>query len=235
MFDARRALDDFRRQAGDLARDFRLDERVGDAKSAAAKVRERLETDPQARTVAAGAGGLLLIGLLGSKGGRNLVGNIAKTGAVAALGALAYKAWSERQGRAGGEPAEAELKTAGFLIDADKDQEFALALVHAMLAAAYADGELDKGERIAVDAALIKAGASEEDRHTLLDRMPEAERFDLIAKGARSPNHAAELYAAAAATASGEGEEALFLNRLAERLDLAQDHAAAIRKAVGVD
>ncbi len=130
MFDARRVLDDMRRQASDLVKDFNVDEWLKNAAAAAEKVRTRIETDPNARTVAAGAGSLLLLGLLGTKGGRNLIGDVAKTGAVAALGALAYKAWRDRQGRVVGEPAADDLKTAGFLIDADKDPEFALSLEH---------------------------------------------------------------------------------------------------------
>lgn len=93
-----------------------------------------------------------------------------------------------------------------------------MALVQAMLGAAYADGELDKRERIAIDAALIRAGASDEDRRTLLSDMPEKERIALIRKGARSPNHAAELYAAAAVTAGDQDVETAFLGRLADGL-----------------
>ncbi len=101
-----------------------------------------------------------------------------------------------------------------------------------MFGAAYADGELDRQERLAIDAALIKAGASDDDRRALLERLPDSERLDHIARGARSPNHAAELYAAAAATAGDDGAEAAFLERLADRLGIHPDHAGAIRKTI---
>lgn len=230
MFDARKILDELQKQAQVVARDVNLDRGVSDLKSAAGKVRTRLETDPQARTIAAGAGGLLLLGLLGSKGGRNLIGGVAQTGAVAALGALAYKAWSERgKSVATGERSPETLRQDAFLIEADKDEGFALALVHAMLAASWADGVLDKQERIAIEAALIKAGADDEDRRDLLGDIPETERFEKIARAARTPNHAAELFAAAA-VAAGEpdGRYAGFFERLAERLRLHPDHARAI-------
>lgn len=231
MIDARRILEDLARQASDLAKDPRVEARLGDAKSAAQKVRERLETDPKARTVAAGAGGLLLLGMLGSEGGRKFLGAVAKTGVVAGLGAIAYKAWAERQGRGGApEPAPEDLKQTGFLIEADKDQDFAMALVQAMLGAAYADGELDTRERVAIDAALIRSGAGEEDRRELLSNMPEKERIALIKKGARSPNHAAELYAAAVVTAGEQSIETAFLGRLADALGIHPEHAAAIRR-----
>jgi uncharacterized membrane protein YebE (DUF533 family) len=232
MIDARRILDDLTRQASELAKDANVQARLGDARSAADKVRERLEKDPKARTIAAGAGGLLLLGMLGSEGGRKFLGGVAKTGVVAGLGALAYKAWADRQGRGDGEPEVKDLKESGFLIEAEKDPEFAQALVQAMLGAAYADGELDKRERIAIDAALIRAGASEDDRRALLNDRPEKERIAEIKKGARSPNHAAELYAAAAVTAGDAAAESAFLRRLADALGLSADHAAAIRNTL---
>lgn len=235
MIDARQIFADLQKQAETIARDLNVEQGLADAKTAAGKVRERLETDPQARTVAAGAGGLLLLGLLGSKGGRNLIGGIAKTGAVAALGALAYKAWSDRQRGGADDVSPQEAEKAGFLIETDKDPEFALALVHAMLASAYADGSLDKRERLAVEAALIRAGATDEDRRALMNDLPETERFDAVARAARTPNHAAELFAAAVVTAGENARDhAGFFERLADRLGIHPGHAAAIMREAGV-
>ncbi|MEQ8178599.1 MAG: DUF533 domain-containing protein [Amphiplicatus sp.] len=234
MIDARQIFADLQQQAETIARDLNVDQGLADARTAAGKVRERLETDPQARTVAAGAGGLLLLGLLGSRGGRNLIGGIAKTGAVAALGALAYKAWTDRQRGGADSASPQDAEKAGFLIEADKDPEFALAVVHAMLASAYADGALDKRERLAVEAALIRAGASDEDRRALMNDLPETERFDAIARAARTPNHAAELFAAAVVTAGENAREhAGFFERLADRLGIHPGHAAAIMREAG--
>ncbi|MEQ8935016.1 MAG: DUF533 domain-containing protein [Amphiplicatus sp.] len=235
MIDARQIFADLQQQAETIAQDLNVEQGLADAKTAAGKVRERLETDPQARTVAAGAGGLLLLGLLGSKGGRNLIGGIAKTGAVAAPGALASTAWTERQ-RGGADAAGAQdAAKAGFLIETDRDPEFALAIVHAMLASAYADGGLNKRERLAVEAALIRAGASDEDRRALMNDLPETERFDAIALAARTPNHAAELFAAAAVTAGENARaQAVFFERLADRLGIHPSHAAAIMREAGV-
>ena len=233
MFDARKVLEEMKRQASDLAREVDLDARLGEARVAADKVKARLETDPKARNLAAGAGGLLLLGLIGTEGGRKLLGGVAKTGVVAGLGALAYKAWADRQGRAASdEPQAQDLKESGFLIETETDPDFAMALVQAMLGAAYADGELDKRERIAIDAALIRAGASDDDRRALMNDMPEKERIALIRKGARSPNHAAELYAAAAATTGEEGPQSPYLARLADALGIHADHASAIRRNI---
>jgi uncharacterized membrane protein YebE (DUF533 family) len=63
--------------------------------------------------------------------------------------------------------------------------------------------------------------------------MPEKERLALIVKGARSPNHAAELYAAAAVTAGDDGgAQSTFLAKLANALGIHADHALAIRSKI---
>jgi uncharacterized membrane protein YebE (DUF533 family) len=231
MLDARKILADLERQAGELARDARLDERLADAGSAARRVRDRIETDPAARNVAAGAGGLLLLGLIGTDGGRKLLGNIAKLGLSAGLGALAYRAWAEREGRqAGVEPGAEDIRSSGYFIESERDEAYALALVHALLGAAYADGVIDAQERVAVEAALKRAGADEEDRRALMNDMPPGARIAEIKKGAKTPGHAAQLFAVAAATAGARsGQERHFLDRLAEALDISAAEAEAIR------
>lgn len=233
MFDARKIFADLQQQVGTLAKEYNVDQRLDQAKSAASDLRERLKTDPKAQTVAAGAGGLLLLGLLGSKGGRKLFGNVAKTGAVAALGALAYKAWADRQGRpAGAEPSPQELKDAGYAIEHNLDPAFSESLLHAMLGAAWADGALDTTERETIEAALSRAGADAEDRRALMNDMPETERLAAIARGAKTPNHAAELFAAAAAIAGDRnGSESQFLRKLADKLAIHPDHADALMRA----
>lgn len=234
MLDARKILEDLQRQAGEFARDDRVQNRLDQAKSAADKLRNRLETDPQARNIAAGAGGLLLLGLLGTKGGRNMIGDVAKLGVTAGLGALAYRAWSQRRG--GGtapEPGPEELRSAGYLVDSQPAPQFAMAIVHAMLGAAWADGVLEARERIAIEAALVRAGADEDDRRILLNDMPEDARIAEIRKGAGSRNEAEQIYAAAAISA-GEtaGPASKFLARLADALGIDEDVASAIRSGV---
>ena len=225
MIDAEKILNDLRQQAEEVARDFDIDAKVEEAKEAAGKVRERLETDPQARTIATGAGGLLLLSLLGTRGGRRLVRGVAKTGAVAALGALAYKAWNERRGANAGDP------PAEFLAEVKDDPDFALAIVRAMLASAYADGVLDEKERKRVTDAIELSGGNEDTLALLMESRDEAEDLGHIAAAATTPNRAAQLYAAAAMTADVENNaEAKFLDRLAEKLGVAPDYAEAMKR-----
>lgn len=232
MFDARKILADLQQQAELAARDIGESGAIDKAKKAAGDLRERLKTDPQARAIAAGAGGLLLLGMLGSKGGRGMIGDIAKTGAVAALGALAYKTFMERQGRKVDEKSLLrDAQASGFPIDPSSDPDFALAIVRTMLAAAYADGVIDAHEQRIIDGASSKAAITDDERRMLTNEIPEAETLKLIAAAAKTPHHAAELYAAAVISAGELNDrESAFLDKLADRLGLSPDETNALRQ-----
>lgn len=229
MLDARKILADLELQARAAARDIETSGAVDKAKKAAGDIRERLKTDPQARTLAAGAGGLLLLGLLGSRGGRRLVGDIAQTGVIAGLGAIAYKAWTERNGKPAGADLVEAAGASGFPIDPASDPEFALAVVRAMLAAAYADGVLDAHETKIIDGAMAKSDLTADERAMLRNEIPEEQTLRLLADAAKTPQHAAELYAAAVVSAGELNDrETAFLAKLADRLGLNPDETAAI-------
>ncbi len=231
MLDARKILADLQHQAERTARDIGESDALEKAKQAAIALRERIRTDRETQAIAAGAGGLLLLGLLGTKGGRRFTGDIAKTGAIAALGAVAYKTWMERQGRSIDKAnLVRDAEAAGFPVDAASDPQFALAVVRTMLAAAYADGVIDKAEQRVIDAAAAKAELTEDERAMLAGDIPEEETLRHIEGAARSKHHAAELYAAAV-IAAGEldGRESAFLKKLAARLGLTTEEADALR------
>lgn len=239
MVDITQILNDLQQRADAAMKDIDVDAKIDDAKGAAMKVKERLETDETARNLTIG-GGVLLAALLATRGGRRLTGNVAKTGAVAALGALAYKAWQDRANPSADAakplnldtlPSNADVEEAGFVIDPGSDPAFARALVHTMAVAAYADGVVDPSERAAIDGIVSTDG---EDLTSLVDGSgTRAENLDLIALAASSPNHAAQLYAAAVvATASQSHAESSFLEQLAERLGIAPAHKAAIERGV---
>ncbi|MEL6245690.1 MAG: DUF533 domain-containing protein [Pseudomonadota bacterium] len=221
MVNVERLLEDLRNRAEAIADEVDVDAQVEDAKAMARRVKERLETDETARTYAMG-GGVLLAALLATRGGRRLTGNVAKTGLVAGLGALAYRAWQQRQGEAA-----PSAGAPGFVAGDAAEPDFSAAIVHAMATAAHADGVIDPEEMEALDGAARDAGG---ELSSLVDgSLDEAASLDLIARAAKTPNHAAQLYAAAAlATGSQAPEESAFLNRLAERLGVSPQHASAI-------
>lgn len=232
MLDARKILADLQHQAELAARQIEGGGAIDKAKKAAGELRERLKTDPQAQAVAAGAGGLLLLGMLGSKGGRRLMGDIAQTGAVAALGALAYKTWMERHGKKVDEKTIVrDAQASGFPIDPSSDPEFAMAVVRTMLAAAYADGVIDAHEQRIIDGAKSKAQITEDERRMLAGEVPEEETLRLIASAAKTPHHASELYAAAVVSAGELNErESAFLKKLGERLGLSGEETKSLRE-----
>lgn len=236
MLDARKILADLQHQAERAARDIEESGAIDKATKAAGDLRERLKTDPQAQAVAAGAGGLLLLGLLGSRGGRRLVGDIAQTGAVAALGALAYKTWMDRHGKRVDEKTIVrDAEASGFPIDPASDPDFALAVVRTMLAAAYADGVIDAHEQRIIDGAKAKAQITEDERRMLAGEVPEAETLRLIAVAAKTPHHASELYAAAVLSAGELNDrESDFLRKLADALGLDADETKALRHGVAI-
>ncbi|MEL6359820.1 MAG: DUF533 domain-containing protein [Pseudomonadota bacterium] len=228
MIDAKTILDDLKEQARTASEELNLEDAINDVSSAAEKVKDRIESDPNAKAAAVGVGGFLLAGLLGTQNGRNFVGSLAKTGAVAALGALAYKAWRERGSEETPEPDQ--LSSAGFPIDPHTDPTFSLAVVKIMIAAALADGRIDKYEQAFIDAAFERSGISKEAQKEYIDEFDLPAAIDEAVDAARSPNHAAELYAAAVVVASDlEKDEAAFLERLAGRLGINSDYAARIR------
>ena len=243
MIDFEKILANLQTEAAKVAEAVELERRLeqgkdmaGDAmeksKDLADQARERLETDPKARLAAAGAGGLLLAGLLGTKGGRKVIGGVAKTGAVAALGALAYRTWQARKDPTDGEAEEA--RAAGYVGQDNVDPKFSEAIVHVMIAAAHADGVLDEVERTAIEAEMIRLGASEEERTLFTQPMSDEELFDKIVYAAASPNHAAQLYAAASVVAGArDSKERVFLAKLAERLGVEPRHAEAMDRVAG--
>ena len=226
--DFEQILKDLQKQARQTAKDLDIEEKMQRGKDLGKDAIEKIKTDRDAQ-IAAGAGGLLLAALLGTKGGRRFVGGAAKTGAVAGLGILAYKAWQERQGiKTKVEQTAAEL---GFVTDKKMEPEFAEALVRTMVAAAWADGNLDPAERDAISTALKNAGSAKRERDLFTNDRPEAETLKKITAAAKTPNHAAQLYAAACLVAGAPTRsEKGFLARLADALHIEEGHASAIHK-----
>ena len=86
----------------------------------------------------------VLVGLIGTKGGRKLTGVALKLGSVAALGTVAYKGyqnWLEKRNTTGD-----TVKPVHDLDDNDAHQRSKL-LITAMVAAANADGNIDDKEQ----------------------------------------------------------------------------------------
>ena len=139
------------------------------------------------------AGGALGL-LLGSKRMRKMGGKALTYGGVAALGALAYRAWqgyqAQQQGASTGEPRTLDR------VPAPEAERQSRAVLKALVAAAKADGHVDERERELIEAELARM-----DGDPALQGWLDAElRRPLdpaeVAAAADSPELASEMYLA---------------------------------------
>ena len=201
------------------------------------------------------AGGMLGL-LLGNKKARKTVGKLAGGavgyGGAAALGALAYRAYSNWQdgksapqvataGQAGqvghaGQPAAApaaqpapEALPAGskFLpasAPARNGRPFELALVMAMIAAANADGHIGPDEQRLIFERVGELPLDAEDKAFVFDALSAPPSLQDIANLAEGPEQAAELYLASRLAIDPDHPmEQAYLEGLASRLSLPKE------------
>lgn len=192
-----------------------------------------LKTDQNAqRNAMSGAAGLAA-GLLLGRGG---FGDLAKVGAVAAVGGLAYNAWrNHQQKQQGGAPAP--VAEDRFIPPAQagyQTEELSKTLVRAMIAATKADGQIDAAEKEAIFAKLETLPLGPAEKAFVFDELASPLDINAVVARADSPEHAAEIYAASlvAITADTAAERA-YLDALAHKLNLAPGLVDEIHKAAG--
>jgi uncharacterized membrane protein YebE (DUF533 family) len=185
-----------------------------------------------------GAGGGAVAGslaalLLGSKAGREIGGEALKLGGMAAVGALAYKAYRDWQaGKEAPAPQEAARQAPPPMLPAPSgtpfnpssesaQQSLARSLLRAMIAATKADGHVDAQEQARIFAEMDKMALSSEDKAFVMDELRANLDVDAVARGATTPEQAAEIYAASllAVTVDSAAERG-YLAMLAARLKL---------------
>lgn len=190
-----------------------------------------LKTDQNAqRTAMTGAAGLAA-GLLLGRGG---FGNLAKVGAVAAIGGLAYNAWKNHQAQQGN---SAPVDHDRFIPPAQagyQHEELSKTLVRAMIAATKADGQIDATEKDAIFKKLETMPLGAEEKAFVFDELSTPLDINAVVGRADTAEHGAEIYAASlvAITADTPAERA-YLDALAHKLGLAPGLVAEIHKAAG--
>jgi uncharacterized membrane protein YebE (DUF533 family) len=174
------------------------------------------------------AGGLASV-LLGSKQGRKLAGNVVTLGGMAVVGALAYQAYKSWQ--TGQAPQQGTQTPVAMLpppsdtpfnpvAEADQ-QSLGRNLLRAMIAAAKADGHVDATEQANVFAQMDKMALSAEDKAFVIDELRRPLDIDAVARGARTPEEAAEIYVASLLAIDVDNpSERGYLDMLAARLKL---------------
>jgi len=121
-------------------------------------VQRQAGNDWQKYATGAAAGGALAL-LMGNRRARKLGGSALKLGGVAALGALAYKAWQDYQAQQGTGAGTAAPATPPAALPAPALEEQAQVLLMAMIAAARCDGHLDDREQGLLDGELQRLQA----------------------------------------------------------------------------
>lgn len=184
----------------------------------------------------AAAGGLGAV-ILGTETGRGIAANAAKLGALALIGGLAYKAYTNYQA---GKPlitgadalAEAAPDGSGFEPDSVTN-EAAILYIRAMIAAAAADGRVDPAEMANIVGHLKQAGFDAAAEEFIAGELNAPATADELAASCIGTEQAVQVYTAArmAVTLDSPAEKA-FLADLASKLAIAPDLAAHIEAAM---
>lgn len=189
------------------------------------------------------ATGAIAAVLLGTSTGRSITGSALKLGGLAAVAGLAYKAYQNYQdGKAPDESrkdasGEPELlpppsETAFDPAAAPQgEDEFALALIRAMIAAARADGHVDDAEREQIAGKLAMSGLDHDAADFINRELAAPFDLDSIVSAAKTDAQKVELYTASRLTISPDSRaERGYLDMLAGRLGLPDalvDHVEA--------
>ena len=181
----------------------------------------------------AAPGGLGLL-LLGTRGGRGLVGSAATVGGLAMVGGLAYKAWQNHQaGKAPEAPAQIEAapdaSPFGETGNPEQDNETSMLVLRAMIAAAACDGVIDNAERSRIIGSLEQAGMDVHAAKFLDAEFAKPATIAELAAAANTPALAAQAYTAARIAIEPDGmKEKAFLMNLAVALGLDEGLVAQI-------
>ena len=168
---------------------------------------------------AALAGGALGL-LLGSKKGRKVGGKVLTYGGLAALGVVAYKAYSNWQQQQGGSVPQAQPQTIDRLPPPQAEQH-SHAILRAIIGAAKADGHVDDKERELIDNEIARLTNDGELQHWFDAELKKPLDPAEIARSATTPEMAAEMYLASVLVVDEENfMERSYLTELANQLKL---------------
>jgi uncharacterized membrane protein YebE (DUF533 family) len=181
----------------------------------------------------AAIGGLGML-LLGTKGGRGLVGTGAALGGLAMVGGLAYKAFQNHQAKQAPQaPGLIEAAPAaspfGETGNAQTDNETAILILRAMIAAAACDGAIDNEERSRIVGGLQNAGLVVYSAKFLDDEFAKPASVADLAAAAKTDAVKAQVYTAARIAIDPDSmKEKAFLMNLAVSLGLDEGLVAQI-------
>lgn len=189
-------------------------------------------TDGNQRTSVASAmqgftGGALSGGalglLLGNKKFRKMGGSIAAYGGMAALGAMAYRAYGEWQKNAQISQSETAATTPQEFaqLPAPELEKQSRIVVAAMISAAKADGHIGPDEQAVLDAEFRQFQGTASDKQWLSAQLAGPADPAAVAKLASTPEEGAEVYLASVLVTEADSfMERAYLDELARQLNL---------------
>jgi uncharacterized membrane protein YebE (DUF533 family) len=165
------------------------------------------------------SGGALTM-LLGSKKGRSLGGKVITYGGLAALGVLAYKAYSNWQQQNKGTVDQHEPQTVDRL-PAPQAEQHCNAILKALIGAAKADGHIDQQERELIDGEIAKLTSDLNLQRWFDQELAKPLDPADIAQAATTEEMAAEMYLASLLVINEQNYmEGAYLQELARQLKL---------------
>jgi uncharacterized membrane protein YebE (DUF533 family) len=136
----------------------------------------------------------------------------------------------QQQAGAGG----AGFGTSGPMPDAQQQNVLGSAVLVAMIAAAKADGEVDRAESQKIMGQMEQAGLTSEEKSFLLAEMARPLNIEDVVKQASTPEVAAQLYTASAIVIDQVNDrERNYLAMLAQRLNLPQGFVQQLHQELG--
>lgn len=165
------------------------------------------------------AGGALGL-LLGNRKARKMGGKVAMYGGLAAVGALAYKAYGDWKKQQGGADAAVTPRTVDALPPPEAESH-SQAILKALIAAAKADGHVDDREREVIEGEFNRLDADPEVRQWLQAELQKPLDPAEVARAAATPEMASEMYLASLLAVDEQNfMERAYLDELARQLKL---------------
>ena len=178
------------------------------------------------------AGGALGL-LLGNRRMRSMGGKVAMYGGLAAVGALAYKAygdWKQQQSGAGAIATQPQTFDA---LPPPEAESHSQAILKALIAAAKADGHVDERERAVIEGEFSRLDAAPEVRQWLQAELQKPLDPAEVASAATTPEMASEMYLASLLAADEQNfMERAYLDELARQLKLDDGLKARLEQQV---
>lgn len=184
---------------------------------------DRQQNNPgQGGSGAAGSGGGLLGGIFGggSSGATSQPG-----GAAGGSGSLGERLSGMLR------PQQPDAPDVSAMPDVQMEDQKALLLIRAMIAAANADGEITQEERQRIVSKLDEAGAGPDERRVVEHELRNPISTDALVRAAREEDMAEQVYLASALSMNPDSDaERSYLQYLAARLNLSPQQVQALQQ-----